>query len=104
MRVLSFEEFAGAWERYDALVDRCEHLMQERQSHIANRWEGDGPEDPTHDLNEYLYAELDTTYPVLSALVRTRGSLECLRDGVDSYQLDSTSDGIGDGPHTQPNL
>lgn len=84
LRVLSFEEFEETWERYDALVDRCERLMQERQSVIADRWDGVGSLDPTHDLNEYLYADLGATYPVLSALVRTRRRLEHRRDREDT--------------------
>jgi hypothetical protein len=76
LRALSFEEFLETWETCEELACRCERLLEERQSAIADIQAAIGGATSPHALNEYLYGELETTYPALEAIARTRRSIE----------------------------
>lgn len=96
LRTLSFEEFVETWETCEALTARCERLLEERQSVIADLQAAIGPS-TTHALNEYLYGELETTYPALRAIARTRRDIERYRRGGFHDGRDDGDD--GDDPH-----
>jgi hypothetical protein len=81
------EEVLDAWEAYDVLQQRCEALLEERQQHI-HQIAQENQNDEDHTLNEYLYHELGTPYPVLSAIART---CEIIRSRRGSSPSDPTS-------------
>lgn len=63
------DEFGGCREAYDhlkTLSERCERLLEERQTQI-HRQRAQGEYDSLHHLCKYLYEPLGTAYPVLKA-------------------------------------
>lgn len=64
----SIEDLLKAWEAYDALVERSERLLLRRQQLIRYTDHHLRIRGHTHALYEYLYDNLGTTYPVLSAI------------------------------------
>lgn len=66
----SLEEILDLWEQYDILIDRCKELLDRRQGQICGE-ERTQILNNHHTLNEYLYSELPSSYPVLSALADT---------------------------------
>lgn len=65
------EELLEIREQYAALKDRCEQLLLCRQKQMRAADRNVGNLVDFHALNEYLYAELETCYPVLSAATAT---------------------------------
>jgi len=72
---LTFSDYLDVWNETTALLTRCDELLQDRQdavratNHPVQRG-GD------HDLSEYLYAELRSTYPALMAIADTRQRIQ----------------------------
>lgn len=77
----SLDEFLDLWEEYDELVGQCEEILDRRQR-VMNDPNRNGPAylEP-YSLNEYLYRELDTSYPVLSAIASVKHRIERDRAG-----------------------
>lgn len=69
----SFGDYIETWETTETLIDRCDRLLQARQATLTETTRPIRPasEDP-HELSEYLYATLETTYPALGAIAETR--------------------------------
>lgn len=65
------ENLLEARERYDDLKQQCDHLLERRQEQLNDPARNVTILDEPHALNEYLYSDLDTAYPVLSALGST---------------------------------
>lgn len=70
------------WQTYDGLEDRCQTLLKRRQEQLDTSDRALHVPDSAHALNEYLYGDLETTYPVLSAI---------------ASMLDRIADAKGDG-------
>jgi hypothetical protein len=77
----SFEELIELWDRYDEIVDRCERLLNRRQEQIGDKEPSCFLADQ-HALNEYLYSELPTSYPVLSVLADALTQINSKRQQV----------------------
>jgi hypothetical protein len=80
----TFEEVLDIWERYDVLQQRCKQLLEERQREIHQRAENVQVGEKEHIVNKYLYEDLRTPYPVLSAIATTCEVIQSRRDG-DSF-------------------
>jgi hypothetical protein len=66
-RGASFASLREVRERFCALDRRCEGLAERRQERLRGpRAGGQWPRDDGASLNEYLYAPLDVTYPILA--------------------------------------
>jgi exonuclease VII small subunit len=66
----SFEDVIEVWERYNKIINRCEEILYARQQRIRGE-KGVQIRDDYHALNEYLYSDLQSSYPVLSVLADT---------------------------------
>jgi exonuclease VII small subunit len=75
------EELIDLWDRYDELIERCEKLLDRRQEQLRDRGSGRFVTDQ-HALNEYLYNDLPTSYPVLSVLADTLAQINSKRQQV----------------------
>lgn len=76
-----FERLLDVWEVYETLEERCAVLLDVRQQQlrmIAQRHRGI---DEVHALSSYLYGDLETPYPVLSAIAATLARVDTNRDG-----------------------
>lgn len=78
------EELLTIWEKYDALERRCERLLKLRQRQIHDAERNLRTFGEEHALNEYLYGDLDTPYPVLSAIAETVKRIDSNRTGSTS--------------------
>lgn len=76
------EEFIDTWESYGELVRRCERLSDRRQRLIGDAVRVSHPAQRHHELNEYLYEDLDTEYPGLSAIALTISRINVRRGGA----------------------
>lgn len=65
---LSFEARRRTWERYTDLERQCEQLIDRRQHQLIDREHRIRMRDTTHGFSEYIYADLPSRYPVLSAI------------------------------------
>ena len=75
----SLESLLDLWESYDALFERCELLLARRQRQFTSAYRTTPHHEDVHGFNEYLYAELDSPYPVLSAIAATCERIEWKR-------------------------
>jgi hypothetical protein len=70
-RLYPLEELLDIWDVYTTLEQQCERLLDERQQQLRGaEWSG-RPVGKQHVRNEYLYGDLETSYPVLSILAET---------------------------------
>lgn len=67
----SMETLIDTWDRYDALEDRCQSLLDRRQDLLDATDRALNVPDSVYALNEYVYRDLETPYPVLSAIATT---------------------------------
>lgn len=65
------EKLLVIWEVYDTLEEQCERLLKQRQHQIQAVERSPHVFSEQHALNEYLYGELETSYPVLTGLAAT---------------------------------
>lgn len=75
--------------RLEVLLEKCNHLLVERQSTVVTqRRKLSLPVDAV-DVPEYVYsrADFEATYPVLSTLATLTAKLEALRERVRSESL-----------------
>ena len=79
---LPFEEFSRLWEVYEELDQRCREVLDERLQEITGTERRGSGVDNEHLFNEYLYRELLTSYPILSAAARIRNRIEDRRGGT----------------------
>jgi len=82
---LSFTEYTEVWNTTNAILDQCDDLLRDRQTALSatNRPIRPGSDNP-YDLAEYLYHELPTSYPALSAIAATRQQVQHHRKPIDS--------------------
>jgi hypothetical protein len=97
LQCLQFERFVEVWETCEEAVDRCDRRSEQRQRHIAERQTVDERANiEAHALNAYLYDDLETQFPALHALAKTRRQIERCRGeatGPASHTQDSNCDG-----------
>jgi len=70
-RERSFNSLLHTWENYDELEQRCEQLLVSRQRQLTESDQNHRLSGRMFSLNEYLYGDLETTYPILSAIAST---------------------------------
>lgn len=75
------EKLLVVWEVYDTLLEQCERLLERRQQQIREAERSLSIFGKKHARNEFLYSELDTRYPVLSAIAATCERIESKRNG-----------------------
>lgn len=75
------EKLLVIWEVYETLAERCEELLERRQQQIQDAERFDKILSKKHARNDYLYQELDTRYPVLSAITTTIERIDSKRNG-----------------------
>jgi uncharacterized protein YukE len=82
---LSFEEYVKVWREYDAQLERCNRLLQDRQGIVQEARQPALPRnEDSHTFNAYLFSELETTYPALQAIASTRQRIIHTRDNTKS--------------------
>lgn len=81
------EELLEVWEEYNVLKDRCERLIEHRQEQIKAAERSVRIFGDQHALNEYLYGEMDTSYPVLSATADSVERIKANREGANLSEL-----------------
>jgi len=64
----TMESLLDTWEAYDRLEAKCGRLLKERQQHFSTVDQIHSMENASRAFNDYLYANLETGYPVLSAI------------------------------------
>ena len=67
----SLEKLLRIWEQYDTLETKCEQLLEQRQEQFEHDKRGNLAVSDRHAFNEYVYAELESSYPILAALTET---------------------------------
>lgn len=82
IQTASLEKLLRIWEDYEDLKQACERLLSRRQREIRTfgrtfEWESE-----PHSINVYLYSELKTPYPVLSAIASVSEQIERVRPGT----------------------
>ena len=75
------EDVLDIWKAYDTLEQRCNDLLEERQRHIHRVKREAREDDRGYILNEYLYHDLETAYPVLSAIAKTCETIDSRKSG-----------------------
>jgi len=78
-------------QRLDVLEEKCDSLLEDRQSTLVEQRHSltlpiDYPDIPT-----YLYQNLDTRYPVVSAVVRLLDRIDAVRGEIDAMLFPSDS-------------
>lgn len=68
LRETNLEGLLDTWEAYDDLEAACERLIAQRQQQLDDPSRYVTVRGEEHALCRYLYADLETTYPVLSAV------------------------------------
>jgi exonuclease VII small subunit len=77
---LTFEEYVGAWETTEELVEHCDRLLEQRQDCITKLGGIDSdPKKEPHALNQYLYHDRETIYPGLRAIAETQSRIQRYR-------------------------
>jgi hypothetical protein len=86
LQQLQFTKAIDIWETCEELITQCDQLATKRQRRFRDRQltlkSFPGP----HAFNEYLYTDLETQLPVLSAITGTRKRIERYRN--ESTNLD----------------
>lgn len=73
---LSFEKYVEVWDICDAQLQRCDRHLQNRQVAVTEAQQPViPPGDSAYAFNEYLYHNLETSYPALRAIAETRQSI-----------------------------
>ena len=86
-----FEKLLVIWEEYNTLLEQCEQLLTYRQQQIRAAERSVRIHGVKHALNEFLYSELDTRYPVLSAIAATCERIKSKRGGEEAIELPERS-------------
>lgn len=96
LECLHFERFVDVWETCEEAVERCDQRSEQRQRHIAERRTSDEHANVgAHALNAYLYDDLETRFPALYALAKTRRRIERYRgEGPSNHALDGNCEGV----------
>jgi predicted nuclease with TOPRIM domain len=81
------EELLDLWEQYNTLEQRCEGLLQRRQEWIRDFNHNFQLFGDIHALHEYLYSEIETFYPVLSALADALERIDSRRRGYPQTRM-----------------
>lgn len=86
---LPFGDYLDVWHATTSLLERCDELLQDRQSALraTNRPVRRGSHG-SHDLSEYLYANLPTAYPALHAITNTRLRVKRHREPANTMETD----------------
>ena len=82
----NIEKFLTVWEGYDTLLEQCERLLERRQQQIREAERSLSIFGKKHARNEFLYSELTTQYPVLSAIAATCDRIDARRNGKESVE------------------
>lgn len=75
------EDVLDIWKAYDTLEQRCNDLLEERQQHIYRVGQDTEGDESKYILNEYLYHDLETPYPVLSAIAAACETIDSRKSG-----------------------
>lgn len=81
------EKFLIVWEVYDTLLEQCQRLLERRQQQIREAERSSKVFEEKHARNELLYSELETWYPVLSAIATTCERIESKRNDTRPIKL-----------------
>lgn len=65
------EDLLIVWDEYNRIKHICEKILEKRQYQIQNPSNNIQISGNRHILNEYLYSDINTVYPVLSTLGKT---------------------------------
>lgn len=68
------------WEGYETVEESCAELLADRQRQLEGTDQSIRRYGTTHALNRYLYGNLESVYPVLSALAATLRLLDSKRN------------------------
>lgn len=80
-----FDEVVVANETCESLKRRCETLLEERQREIRDSGMDRFVDEETHVLNLYLYGDLETEYPVLSAITTTYQQIQSVQEEASRF-------------------
>lgn len=80
------ETLLVVWKVYDTLLEQCELLLERRQQQIREAERGLSILGKNHARNEFLYSELDTRYPVLSAIAAACGQIDARQNDEESVE------------------
>lgn len=84
----SCDDLAAARSTLDTMERRCRSLATDRQETIQDRaFTGGWRADASH-VQEYLYVDLEPTYPVLAAVTETLSRIERRRERNERARLD----------------
>lgn len=75
---LSFDELETHWQRLNVLEGRCERVVRSRQRFLTERRSARLTVDDA-SFNDYLYAALDSTFPVLETGLELRERIDWRR-------------------------
>lgn len=89
----SLERLLRVWDQYETLENDCETLLERRQEELRRDDRFTRAVSDRHARNEYLYRELETSYPVLGAIAETI-------ERIDSNRLGEEVMETMDGPKT----
>lgn len=78
LQTKSLEEYLEIRSSYEAAERACRKLLKVRQGAIISEGMDIESQARPHSLNEYLYSELETTYPVLTEIASTIEQLDDL--------------------------
>lgn len=82
----SLKKLLRIWDRYDTLENKCEQLLEQRQERFEREERSTHAVSDRHELNEYMYGELETSYPVLATLTETIERINSNRMGEKSME------------------
>lgn len=75
------EDLIGVWEQYETLENRCKRLLEHRQNQIRDASRSAQIFGDHHALHDYLYEDLETSYPVLVAIAGMIEQIDSNRTG-----------------------
>lgn len=91
------EKVVDIWETCDELVVQCNQLAEIQQQRFQNHQSIFESTEGPHMLNKYLYADLETNFPALSAITETRRRIERYRDDLKYCVTNNSNRPIADG-------
>lgn len=78
----TLEELLDTWEAYDQLEADCQRVIARRQRQLGEPTHGISVRSEDHALCQYLYEDLETTYPVLATVADICEQIDAARRGA----------------------
>lgn len=88
---LSFEVYLRTWKTYEELEERCNCLLTDRQQYLTELKRDGWVSEGEYIFNEYLYGNLETSYPVLSAVTRLNHRIKSCKQGSEEPAISQSS-------------